>query len=134
MPTTNPIGYCLNCKQNVLLIRKRLDPLIGIILFCCTFGISFFIFLIIHYSKPENRCIHCGTICTVLPNQYIQKSSQLLYQQQTQDYQSTSHPQYNKPYIQVERVEGEKANYCPLCGAKLDNRNKKFCSNCGNEI
>ncbi len=122
MTTKNPMGFCPNCKQNVLLTREPINTMLAIILFCCTFGIGFFIYLIIYYSKSEDRCIHCNTRITALLNQDLQSSGQLPYQQQAQSYQHGG------------TIEGVKAKYCPLCGENLNNQSQNFCPSCGSKV
>ncbi len=117
MTTKNPTGYCPHCKQNVLLVREDINILLAIILLCFTCGIGLIIYLIIYYSQKEDRCIHCNTQITSLPDQY----SQTILPNQTQ-------------YREVETISGETANYCPLCGEKLDNQTQNFCPHCGSKI
>ncbi|MFW9899069.1 MAG: hypothetical protein ACFFDO_07400 [Candidatus Thorarchaeota archaeon] len=121
MTSITPMGFCSHCQQNVLLHREPIDALLAIILFCCTFGIGFFIYLIIYYSRPENRCVHCGTEVSALLSQDSQVISQLPYQQQTQ-------------YSQVKTIESDIVKYCPLCGGKLDSQYQNFCPTCGSKI
>ena len=121
MTNTIPMGFCSHCQQDVLLHREPINPILAIILFCCTFGIGFFIYLIIYYSKSENRCVHCGTQVPALPNQYSQTISQLPNQQQAQ-------------FSQVKTIESDIVKYCPLCGGKLDSQSKNFCPTCGSKV
>ncbi|MHA1489026.1 MAG: zinc-ribbon domain-containing protein [Promethearchaeota archaeon] len=142
MATRNPIGYCNHCQQNVLLKREDIDMCLAIILLLFTAGIGLIIYLLIHYSKPENRCVHCGSICqVVISNQYPQSSDQLPYQQQVQSnqipYQPQSQIQYRQETIQADtiiEVKGGGALYCPLCGEKLDNPGVRFCPSCGSKV
>ncbi len=100
-------GYCPGCQQNVLLKREEMNIGLAIILFC--FGcVGFIIYLFIHLSKPEDRCIHCGTQITIS----TQPTQQLDYQPQaTQNL--------------------EEIKFCPSCGSKIDIKNLEFCPNCG---
>ena len=117
MPST---GYCPHCQQNVLMAREEMNVVLAILLLCCT-GIGFFIYLIFYYSKPENKCIHCGSYCqATLPN----KSSQTTLQLQNQTQSNTENA----------KTLGEHLKFCPLCGNKLDTGNQKFCSNCGSKL
>lgn len=115
------MGFCPHCQQDVLLHREPINPILAIILFCCTLGIGFFIYLIIYYSKSENRCVHCGTQVTSLQNQYSQTISQLPNQQQAQ-------------FSQVKTTESDIVRYCHLCGGKLDKDTQNFCPHCGSKI
>ena len=93
---------------------------LAIILLCCTV-IGFFIYLIFYHSKPENRCIHCGSICqATLPN----KSSQTVLQLQNQAQSTTENV----------KTLGKQQKFCPLCGNKLDTGNQNFCANCGSKL
>ena len=117
MPST---GYCPHCQQNVLMVREEINVVLAILLLCCT-GIGFFIYLIFYYSKPQNKCIHCGSYCqATLPNNSVQTVPQL--QNQTQ-----SNAEYAKTL-------GNQLKFCPLCGNKLDAGNQNFCANCGSKL
>ncbi|TFG15624.1 MAG: zinc-ribbon domain-containing protein [Promethearchaeota archaeon] len=123
MASSTPIGYCEHCKQNVLLTRQDIDVCLAIILLIFTAGIGLIIYLLIYYSKPKNRCVHCGTVVTTFVQSESQAPQQLTYTQQPK-----------QEALPVEIIEGEKASYCPLCGAQLDERNQSFCSSCGSKI
>ncbi|MFX1339460.1 MAG: hypothetical protein ACFFDK_12680 [Promethearchaeota archaeon] len=123
MPSTTPIGYCEHCKQNVSLRRQEIDTWLAIILLLFTGGIGFIIYLIIYYSKPKNRCVHCGTVVSSILDQQTPTPKQITYQQHEK-----------KEVLPVEIVEGEQVKYCPLCGADLDEKTQNFCPNCGSKI
>ncbi len=117
-------GYCFQCKQNVLLVREEVDWVVVIILLCCTAGIGVFIYLMIYYSRPENRCVHCkSTVTSQSPGDLPQskpsqiQTAQVEFNQETQDQ------------VIVSQVS-EKQNYCPFCGVKIE-EDAKFCSSCG---
>ena len=113
-------GYCPHCQQNVLMAREEMNVVLAIILLCCT-GIGFFIYLIFYYSKPKNRCIHCGSYCqATLPN----KSSQTVLQLRNQ-------PQSNSMNA---KTLGKQLKFCPLCGNKLVEGNQNFCQSCGSKL
>ncbi len=146
MTTLNPTGYCPNCKQQVLLRREPIDVCLAIILALFTAGIGLIIYLIIWYSKPENRCVHCNAICQIqaLPGgQPVQAQQQLSQQPQRQigyespyKVQRQPEPQPASQYKPVQEItQGEKfqPRYCALCGEKLES-DQKFCPNCGSEI
>ncbi len=117
MPTT---GYCPHCQQNVLMGREEMNVALAILLLCCT-GIGFVIYLIFYYSKPEDRCIHCSSICqATLPSTAPQAAQQLPYQTQP----NTQNVQTVKSYLK----------FCPLCGNKLDGETKNFCPSCGSKL
>jgi len=123
MPSTTPIGYCEYCKQNVLLRRQEIDTCLAIILLLFTGGIGLIIYLIIHYSRPKNRCVHCGTEVSSFLEQQKSPPKQIAYQQPVK-----------KEVLPIKVIEGEQAKYCPLCGADLDEKTKNFCPNCGSKI
>ena len=123
MVSNTPIGYCEHCKQNVLLTRQDIDMCLAIILLIFTAGIGLIIYLLIYYSKPKNRCVHCGTVVTTSVQSESHAPQQLTYTQQPK-----------QEALPVEIIEGEKASYCPLCGAQLDDRDQSFCPSCGSKI
>ena len=87
MPTSNPTGFCPRCNQNVLLTRKDFDTCLAIILLIFTAGIGLIIYLAVYHSKPEDKCVHCGT-------QIILSQSQKSYSYQPQiQTQTTLSPQ-----------------------------------------
>ena len=123
MASSTPIGYCEYCKQNVLLTRQEIDTWLAIILLIFTAGIGLIIYLIIYYMRPRNRCIHCGTeVHSFLDHQTVNAKK------------ISSQQQGKIEVLPVEIVEGEKANYCPLCGADLDENQQNFCPSCGSKI
>ncbi len=122
MTTLNPTGWCPRCQQNVLLKREEIDTCLAIILLIFTAGIGLIIYLAIHYSKAEDRCIHCSAKITA-----PQTQSPYISQPQTQQ---TS---YSTSVNVSEEVTGFKPIYCALCGEKLDS-GTIFCPNCGSQI
>ena len=123
MSSSTPIGYCEYCKQNVLLTRQEIDTWLAIILLIFTAGIGLIIYLIIYYMRPRNRCIHCGTEGHSFLEHQTATAKQVSYQQQGKT-----------EVFPIEIVEGGKANYCPLCGADLDEKKQNFCPSCGSKI
>ena len=124
MTTTNPTGWCPRCQQNVLLKREEIDTCLAIVLLIFTIGIGLIIYLAIYYSRPEENCVHCGAKITT-----PQPPSPYTYQSQPQVQQSS----YSTPVSVSEEVTGAGANFCALCGEKLD-VGAKFCQNCGSQI
>ncbi|TFF87618.1 MAG: hypothetical protein EU550_02895 [Promethearchaeota archaeon] len=123
MTTKNPTGYCPICKQRVLLQREEIDNGLAILLLIFTAGIGFIIYLILYYSKPENRCVHCNS--EVIPTQSIPN-----YEQQDRlSYQDNSNH-----YLHQETKPNVRSRYCRLCGSKIDTEDQRFCSNCGCEL
>lgn len=125
MTTRNPVGYCPNCKQNVLLVREDINWPLAIILLCLTAGIGLLIYLIIYYSQAEDHCIHCHTQIFATSAQYApsvlstKSESQKAYQFNSQTSQ------------QPEKIQ---SRYCPFCGEQLKDSSAQFCSNCGAKV
>ncbi len=124
MTTTNPTGYCNRCNQEVLLKREEIDTCLAIVLLIFTAGIGLLIYLAIYYSKPEDRCVHCGNKITT-----FQTPSPYTYQPQPQIQQSA----YSTPVNTSEEITGSRPNFCSLCGEKL-NPGTSYCPNCGSQI
>ena len=116
MSSIEQIGYCPQCKQNVLMKRTDLNICLAIILFIFGF-FGFIIYLIIHYTQPPDKCVHCDTQCNT---RLVDSSGQVLLPQAIPSDQS--------------RVVGNKPNFCPLCGEKMDARNPNFCPSCGTQF
>ena len=123
MTTRNSVGFCNRCNQQVLLSRKEIDVCLAIILLIFTVGIGLLIYLAIYYSKPEDRCIHCGTQITRYPaqNQFIESRTQY------QTIQNTLSPE------EPEKIPEDIPKFCALCGDKISHMDR-FCSNCGGKI
>ena len=114
----NPTGYCPRCKQDVLLTREEINWGVAILLLCFTGGIGLIIYLIIYYSKPQDRCIHCNARVLSRAPQY----SQIV------------EPITPQPQQKLENIENNSPKYCPFCGEQLESSNVKFCSNCGTKV
>jgi ribosomal protein S27E len=113
--------------------RKEIDVCLAIVLLFT--GIGLIIYLIYYFSQKEVRCVHCNSICE--PLGYQASTRQLEYQEQTQAQYPSSSPQpsYNENYNNPEsEIMGSAPKYCPFCGSQLDNREQKFCANCGNTL
>ena len=120
-----PQGYCPHCQQNVMLVRDEIDVCLAIILLIFTAGIGLVIYLAIHYSRPENKCIHCGTVISYVDTQqYAQQQYQARPQMQTQ-------PQVSP--IETGKHFEEVIKYCTFCGEKISFETK-YCPNCGSKI
>jgi len=128
MSTRNRVGYCPNCKQNVLLVREALNWPLIIILLIFTGGIGSIIYLIIYYNKPESRCIHCHTQISVKSELGAQS---LTYVQA--ENQKTHYNDINSD-IKVKANETSKLKYCSYCGEPLLNELAKFCAHCGSKV
>jgi len=128
MSTRNRVGYCPNCKQNVLLVREALNWPLMIILLIFTAGIGLIIYLIIYYNKDESRCIHCHT----------QISLKSEFGIQSPNYVQAKHQKTYKSNINadttVKASETSKIKYCSYCGEPLLNERAKFCAHCGSKV
>ena len=138
MATRNPTGFCPNCKQNVLLVREEINWPLAIILLCFTGGIGLIIYLIIYYSKTEDRCIHCRSQITAIQAPYAQPAQQIAQNvQNPYHFQTETQKQQKSEYKIRESVEGVKTiklNFCPFCGESLENKDAKFCPHCGTKV
>jgi hypothetical protein len=123
MATRNPTGYCPRCKQDVLLTREDINWGVAILLLCFTGGIGLIIYLVIYYSKPEDRCIHCNMRIVRGSSQYSSRS--LISQNESFS---------SKEIQKIQPNENDQPKYCPFCGEKLESSNVKFCSSCGTKV
>ncbi len=114
-------GYCDRCKTNVMLNRGDFDVCLAIILLLFTAGIGFIIYLAVFYSKPADRCVHCGYKITKTASSHSFQPSF-----QSQNYQQ---PVLSQPPQEKGPLEN-KTRYCSFCGEQL-NYEANFCSNCG---
>ena len=128
MSTRNRVGYCPNCKQNVLLVREALNWPLIIILLIFTGGIGTIIYLIVYYNKNESRCIHC--------HMHISMKSELGALSSTYaqaEHQKTLHSDSNSD-IKVKASETSNHKYCSYCGEPQLNELAKFCPHCGSRF
>jgi hypothetical protein len=128
MSTRNRVGYCPNCKQNVLLVREALNWPLMIILLIFTGGIGSIIYLIIYYNKPESRCIHCHTQISVKSELGVQASTYVQAENKKTQYNDINSD------IKVKANETSKLKYCSYCGEPLLNELAKFCAHCGSKV
>ena len=116
--------YCPHCKSNVLTTREEFNWCLAIILAIFTSGFGLLIYLAIYYSKPENRCVHCHSICQL--KEVEQPTTQVV-----------SNPYHVGNQMQLVQLQGqtseESPKYCLNCGVKLE-RAGKFCAYCGANI
>lgn len=134
MTTTNPTGYCPHCQQNVLLTREDIDICLAIILLIFTAGIGLIIYLAIYYSRPEDKCVHCGTRINPIQQQPV---GQIPYQDQAQKNPYIYQSQPTQGYTAssgFEEFKEEEPLFCAYCGEKLEVKGIKFCPNCGNKV
>jgi NADH pyrophosphatase NudC (nudix superfamily) len=127
MNTIVRTGYCPHCQQNVLLTRENIDWPLAIILLIFTAGIGLIIYLIIYFSKLENRCVHCNSIVHSINIQERSEDKILLIKQNHQDLTRSNQLTESNQEIKTSR-------YCPYCGEKMNEINAQFCSNCGTRL
>lgn len=116
----NNIGYCPHCKQNVLLKREDIDVCVAIILFFFTAGIGFIIYLIIYYSKPQNRCVHCNSIVSPALSDSIA----------TEKIEAPATP---NPYS-LTSSNNESIKFCAYCGEAIKSKDTQYCAHCGTKL
>ncbi|MBD3350373.1 MAG: hypothetical protein GF364_02700 [Candidatus Lokiarchaeota archaeon] len=147
-----PKGYCPNCKQVVMTDRADIDIGLAIFLFCCTGSIGFWIYIIIYFLQPEDRCVFCSSKTQPYANQHIQRRNN----QQNNNYnhsnqpknvfsqQSNSQNSYNPPNIAYQEPKPIE-QYVPKSQASemvvdqdtgkiIGTTKKKFCPMCGSPI
>ncbi len=131
-------GYCPHCKQQVLLVREKMDVCLAFILLIFTAGVGFIIYLIYYYSKPENRCIHCYTLVqSAMTTQYTPSTEKLPYQEQSYQIPTNYREKRgtNREYVSVESTVGRtEILNCPYCGARIESKSQKFCTNCASRL
>ena len=116
----NNIGYCPHCKQNVLLKREDIDVCVAIILFFFTAGIGFIIYLIIYYSKPQNRCVHCNSIASPALSESVTR----------EEIEAPATPSsYSLPSSNNESIK-----FCAYCGEAIKSKNTQYCAHCGTKL
>ncbi|MFW9952174.1 MAG: zinc-ribbon domain-containing protein [Candidatus Thorarchaeota archaeon] len=120
----NETAFCPRCQQKVLLTREKIDTCLAVILLIFTGGIGLIIYLAVHYNKPKQHCIHCGTKISTFKN-----SHPYTYQSQSE----TQKGLYNTLTNSTEEILGAKPNFCAFCGEKVE-AGTKFCQNCGSKI
>ncbi|MHA1110444.1 MAG: zinc-ribbon domain-containing protein [Promethearchaeota archaeon] len=98
-----------------------MDVGLAILLFCCTGGIGFIIYIIIHFSKPEDRCVFCSQQTVPFSGQEVTPTSSNMYGQ--------AQPSSSPPPIS----SNHPLKYCSNCGAKIEEKTK-FCEMCGTEL
>lgn len=122
--------YCPNCQAEVYTKREDIDWFLLVILAIFTAGFGVLIYLAIYFDKPENRCVHCNTIC-VASHEYK------TYKAAINHNASPEYPVNQKSGLMEQKpVETiQMGKYCPSCGAKLDERIKvNFCAYCGFDL
>ena len=98
-----------------------MDVGLAILLFCCTGGIGFIIYIVIYFGKPEDRCVFCSNQTVPYSGQEVTPTSTNVYGQ----------PQ---PSSAISPVNSSRPlNYCPNCGEKITEE-AKFCESCGTEL
>jgi len=120
----------------VLLVREDIDWMLAFFLICFTCGCGLFIYLIIYYSKPENRCVHCYSIVPGLQQPTQPYEVHPPSQKVSQPYEVQTPQEDIYEISQNQNITPEKeirTNYCPYCGEKIE-ENARFCAGCGAKI
>jgi len=128
MSTSNTIGYCPNCKQNVLLVREAVNWALVIILIVFTGGIGLIVYGIIYFNKAPSRCIHCRSLIVLASTSNVQSSNQS---------QTITHLEQESHINAGDHLEDDKTlqqNYCSFCGETLLNKDAMFCAHCGTKV
>jgi predicted nucleic-acid-binding Zn-ribbon protein len=61
MPSDQAVVYCKNCKKITLHIKKRINHILHLLLSIITFGVWFFIWLLIAlFTSDAAQCSKCG--------------------------------------------------------------------------
>jgi len=129
-------GYCPHCEKIVNAKREDFDICLAIILAIFTGGIGLIIYLIIWYSKEENRCIHCGSRLQPMELNYKdvmrqEKKEKNIPPSQNPYRSSTS--DNRKSEQEPDIISGGESKYCPFCGEAVL-PGTKYCPNCGSEM
>lgn len=124
--------YCEKCKCEVPTKREDIDWFLLVILAIFTAGFGVLIYLAIYFDKPENRCIHCNSVC--IPSKEYKP-----YESSFSDNTAASNiypvKQAVTSTLEQEQTEVLMGKYCPSCGAKLEENSKaNFCAYCGFDI
>lgn len=129
--------YCPKCERNVEVAREDIDVGLAIFLFCCTASIGFWIYLIIYYSQPEDRCVFCETKTQPYRPQ-IGSNKGYNRPVQKQNPQKKMEIPKSVPIGKIDERTGKVLHehgkrFCPMCGATFT-RGMKFCSSCGSDL
>lgn len=153
-----PTAYCPNCRRIVQAEREDLDAGLAIFLFCCTGSIGFWIYLLIYFLKPEDRCVFCNhkiepylnqPLVDQQPNmpQNVQYQPSINYVPPPIRTQVVNEPPKQKvkknkqddSEYQIDENTGEiissnnQFKFCPICGTQFK-VGQKFCSACGTDL
>jgi len=152
-------GFCPSCNRIVMTKREDIDAGLACFLFIFTAGIGFFIYLLIYYSQPEDRCMFCGSRVSALPPPNLRDSNYKIDINQRgipgppkeNNFSNTKaipEPIFDDIIpspLGFEDGEEIKINdamnvgseppmkFCPFCGAEIETF-QKFCSYCGAEL
>jgi predicted RNA-binding Zn-ribbon protein involved in translation (DUF1610 family) len=128
MSTRNVLGYCPNCRQNVLLVREAINWPLAIILLIFTGGIGLIIYLIIYFNQARSRCIHCHSLIPLKSNNAIQTPSPIQTGNQLRQESEITTGDTAKD------VKTQRQQFCSFCGERLISKDANFCPYCGTKI
>ena len=128
MSTRNVLGYCPNCRQNVLLVREAINWPLAIILLIFTGGIGLIIYGIIYFNKAPIHCIHCRSQVPLKSNSVIQAPSPIQTGNQLRQEREITTGDTVKDF------KTQQQQFCSFCGEHLLSKDAKFCPYCGTKI
>jgi hypothetical protein len=109
------MGYCPNCKKNVLKKRESFSYLLAFLL--ALTGIGLVIYILYYIDKKPKYCVYCDTLCEPVRLESNLKESQKV--------------EFNDSKLLI----NNKAKFCFNCGIEIDYRSDtKFCHLCGYNI
>ena len=122
--------YCPKCKVEVSTQRDEINWVLLVILAIFTAGFGVLIYLAYYFNKPENKCIHCNSICQ---DTYAYASPPSTVITPSIDRNNNSTQITTEVYRENDINESNDiTRYCPSCGSKLgDREGGNFCPYCG---
>jgi len=122
------IMYCPKCGMNVETKKEDFRIGLAILLAIFTGGLGLLIYVAIYLDKPQNRCVHCNSVCKVQVRE--------IYNQTYSNYQIPAYSNQNQKQQQilVQQVSDGTAKFCYNCGTPIREEEAQFCAYCGSNI